>query len=63
MDDSFKTKYNRLVLFYYRLSKLKKFASQTVKTKVNNKIVYDNALILYNKLFSIYFNDYNYITN
>ena len=46
MDDSFKTKYNRLVLFYYRLIKLKKFTSQTVKTKAKNKIVYNNALIL-----------------
>ena len=63
MDDSFKKKYNRLVLLYYRLNKFKKFTSQAVKTKTKNNIVYNNALNLYNKLLSIYFNDYNDITN
>ena len=63
MDDSFKKKYNRLVLLYYRLNKFKKFTPQAVKTKTKNNIVYNNALNLYNKLLSIYFNDYNDITN
>ena len=57
MDDSFKAKYNRLTLFYHRLNEFKKFTPQTVKTKMKKKIVYNNALNLYNKL-SIYFNDY-----
>ena len=63
MDDSFKKKYNRLVLLYYRLNKFKKFTPQAVKTKTKNNIVYNNALNLYNKLLSIYFSDYNDITN
>ena len=42
MDDFFKTKYNRL-------HKFKKFTRQTVKIKTKKKIVYNNALNLYNK--------------
>ena len=49
MDDFFKTKYNRLGFFYYRLHKFEKFTPQTVKTKKKKKIVYSNALNLYNK--------------
>ena len=64
MDDSFEAKYNRLILFYHRLNEFKKFTPQTLKTKSKKKkIVYNNALNLCNKLLSIYFNDYNNITN
>ena len=63
MENSFKTKYNRLVLLYHRLNEFKKFTPQTVKMKTKTKIVYNTALNLYNKLLSIYFNYYNNITN
>ena len=36
-------------VFYYRLHKFEKFTPQTVKTKKKKKIVYSNALNLYDK--------------
>ena len=33
MDDSFKTKYNRLVLFYHRLNEFQKCTPETVTSK------------------------------
>ena len=45
-----------MVLFYYWLNEFKKCNPQTVRTKTKKKVVYNNALSLYNKLLSIYFN-------
>ena len=39
------------------------FTPQTVKTKTKKEIMYKNATKLYDKLLSIYFNDYNNTTN
>ena len=55
------TKYDKLFWFYHRLYDFRNFAPRTVKTKMKKKIVYKNAENLYNKLLTIYFNDYSYI--
>ena len=47
MDDSFKTKYNRLVLFYHRLNEFQKCTPETVTSK--KKKIVNNAGNLYNK--------------
>ena len=49
--------------FKQRLKEFENFTPRTVKTKENNKIVYNNARELYSKLLSIYYNDYNGITD
>ena len=49
--------------FKQRLKEFENFTPRTVKTKENNKIVYNNARELYSKLLSIYYNDYNDITD
>ena len=54
---------NYLTLFKQRLKEFKKFTPRTVKTKKNKKIVYNNARKLYSKLLSIYYNDYNDVTD
>ena len=57
MDDSFKTKCNKLVSLYRRLSEFKKHNPQTERTMIKKKNVYDNAIKLYNRLLSIYCDD------
>ena len=42
---------------------LKNLLLKQLKKKTKRKIVYNNVLNLYNKLLSIYFNDYTNITN
>ena len=49
--------------FKQRLKEFENFTPRTVKTKENNKIVYNNARELYSKLLSIYYNDYTDITD
>ena len=63
MDDSFKTIYNRLVSFYHQLKEFKKHNSETERTMMKRKGVYDNGIKLYNKFLSIYLNDYDNIKN
>ena len=53
------TKYKRLVSFYHRLNGFISLVPQTVKTKMKKETVYNNAINLYNKLLSIYLNQYN----
>ena len=57
MDDSFKTKCNKLVSLYRRLSEFKKHNPQTERTMIKKKNVYDNAIKLYNRLLSVYCDD------
>ena len=52
---------NYLVPFKERLEEFKKFAPR--KAKAKKKIVYNNTKNLYSILLSIYYNDYNYITD
>ena len=59
IDKSLETGYNRLARFYNKLNEFQKFTSRTVNTKETKKIVYNNAKNLFNKLLSIYCNDYN----
>ena len=40
---------------------MRNFAPRTAKTKMEKKIVFKNAVNLYNKLLNIYFIDYSYI--
>ena len=62
MDKSLVSTYNNyLVPFKERLEEFKKFAPR--KAKAKKKIVYDNTKNLYSILLSIYYNDYNYITD
>ena len=63
MDDSFKTIYNRLVSFYHQLKEFKKHNSETERTMMKRKSVYDNGIKLYNRFLSIYLNDYDNIKN
>ena len=64
MDDSLVTRYNNyLALFKQQLEEFKKFTPQKVKTKAKKKIVYNNTKNLYIIQLSIYYNDYNYITD
>ena len=63
-DESLVSRYNNyLTPFKQRLKWFKKFTPRTVKTQNNKKIVYNNARKLYSKLLSIYYNDYDDITN
>ena len=62
MDNSLVSTYNNyLVPFKERLEEFKKFAPR--KAKAKKKIVYNNTKNLYSILLSIYYNDYNYITD
>ena len=62
MDKSLVSTYNNyLVPFKERLEEFKKFAPR--KAKAKKKIMYDNTKNLYSILLSIYYNDYNYITD
>ena len=64
MDDSLVSRYNNyLALLKQRLEEFKKFIPRKAKTKAKKKIVYNNAKKLYNTLLSIYYNDYNEITD
>ena len=64
MDDSLVSRYNNyLTLSKQQLEEFKKFTPQKVKAKEKKKILYHNAIKLYNTLLSIYFNDYNNITD
>ena len=64
MDDSLVSRYNSyLAPFKQRLKEFKKFTPRAVKTKMKKKIVYNNAKKLYSILPSIYYNDYNDITD
>ena len=54
---------NCLTPFKQRLTEFEKVTPPTVKTKNNKKIVFKNARELYSKLRSIYYNDYNDITD
>ena len=60
-DLSSTTKYNRLLSFYHWLNDFRNFALLTVKTTMKKKRVCKNSTNLYNKLLTIYFNDYKYI--
>ena len=60
-SSSFVAKYNRLVSFYHRLNKFRNLVPLTVKIKMKKEIWYKNAVNLFNKLLSIYFNEYNSI--
>ena len=63
-DESLVSRYNNYFSpFKQRLKEFENFTPRTVKTKENNKIVYNNARELYSKLLSIYYNDYNDITD
>ena len=57
------TQYNRLISFYHRLNEISSLVPQTEKTKIKKELVYKNAINLYNKLLSIYFNEYDSIKN
>ena len=57
------TKYDKLISFYHQLNDFRYLAPRTAKTKMKKKIVYKNTTSLYNKLLTIYFNDYKYIIN
>ena len=64
MDNSLVSTYNNnLVPFKERLEEFKKFAPRKAKAKAKKKIVYNNTKNLYSILLSIYYNDYNYITD
>ena len=54
---------NDLVTFYQRLKQVGKFSPPTVKSETKKKIVYSNAIKLYNILLSIYFSDNNNTAN
>ena len=49
--------------FDHCLNESRNFALRTQKTKFKQKIVHNNAINLYNTLLTIYFNQYNNITN
>ena len=64
MDDSLVSRNNNyLAPFKQRLKEFKKFTPRKLKTKVKKKTVYNNAKKLYSKLLSIYYADYNDITD
>ena len=52
-----------LALFKQPLEEFKKFTHEKVKTKEKKKIVNHNAIKIYNTLLSIYFDDYNNVTD
>ena len=54
---------NYLTPFKQRLEEFKKCIAQKVKTKVKKKIVYNNAKKLCNTPLSIYYRDYDEITD
>ena len=60
---SFTIKHDTLLPFYHRLNEFRNVAPQTEKAKIKKNIVYNNAVSLYNTLLTIYFNQYNNITN
>ena len=53
---SFMTKYDKFLSFYHWLNDFKNFAARTVKAKMKKE---KNTANLYNKLLTIYFNDYS----
>ena len=64
MHDSLVSRYdNYLAPFKQRLKEFNKFIPQKSKTKAKKKTLYNNAKKLYNKLLSIYYDDYNDITD
>ena len=63
MEENFITKYDKLSSFYHRLIEFRIIAARTGETKIKKKIVYKNAVNLYNKLLAIYFKDYNSIAD
>ena len=63
MEENFITKYDKLSSFYHRLIEFRIIAPRTGETKIKKKIVYKNAVNLYNKLLAIYFKDYNSIAD
>ena len=58
-----KSKFNKLNKFKNRIIEFEKFIPRTVNTKQKKKTVYNNAKKLYNKLLSIYYDDYDDITD
>lgn len=52
-----------MLRYYHWLNKFINFSPRTQKTIIENKIVYNNAIHLYNALLTIYLNQYNSITN
>ena len=54
---SFKSKYNRLIRFYYELFEFKNLISQ------KKTIAYNTFTRLYNEYLKTYFDEYNSITN
>lgn len=52
-----------MLRYYHWLNKFINFSPRTQKTIIKNKIVYNNAIHLYNALLTIYLNQYNSITN
>ena len=56
---SFTTKYNSLLPFYHWLNEFRDFIPRIEKTRIQKKIVYNNAEKLYNTLLTIYFNQCN----
>ena len=64
MDDSLVSRYNNyLAPFKQRLEEFKQFTPEKAEIKDKKKIAYHNAIKLYNTLLSIYFNDYNNISD
>ena len=63
MEENFMTKYDKLSSFYHRLIGFRSIMPRTEETKNKKKIVYKNAVNLYNKLLAIYFKDYNSIAD
>ena len=49
--------------FKQRLKEFNKFTPGKSKTKTKKRTVYNNAKKLFNKLLSIYYNDYNVVTD
>ena len=54
---------NFLAAFKQRLEEFKKSTSRKFKTKVKKRAAYNDAKKLYSKLLSIYYDDYNDITD
>ena len=64
MDDFLVLRYNNyLAPFKQRLEEIKKFTLGKAKTKEKKTIAYNNAKKLYSILLSIYYNDYNDMTD
>ena len=64
MDDFLVTRYNNyLAPFKQQMEEFEKITPGKAKTKAKKKIVYNNAKKLYIILISIYYNDYNDITD